>query len=262
MTSLCSIRIPRKRTFIHNLIITIIIACLSSSVLPAILLFYYLLYRPSLTSLILYTLLSHLPDILLISAAPVNIPPASSQEGKLTRPARSNSLGLFSPVHLSHKLWKTSTTYPNCVFPHQTTMSSLKKALRKLKEFNPNAPSTDSSENQSRSGSPKRSNSKLKFAEGTRDASGASSPDPRRRSRDLIQEERQRRSMDKERLKVEQKKRHQLARLASDNFMKEGPEEITNLYRPFSMNMSKRWNHEHRQLFKELDFESQSQKTL
>lgn len=61
--------------------------------------------------------------------------------------------------------------------------------------------------------------------------------------------------MDKERLKVEQKKRQQLARIASENFMREGPEEVTSLYRPFSMNMSKRWNHENRQLFKELDFE-------
>jgi hypothetical protein len=140
-------------------------------------------------------------------------------------------------------------------------MSFLRKPFKKLKDLNINASGEESGDSLpgrgSGSSTPKRSNSKLKFADDTRDASGTSTPDPRRRSRDLIQEERQRRSMDKERLKAEQKKRQQLARIASDNFMREGPEEITSLYRPFSMNMSKRWNHENRQLFKELDFESQ-----
>lgn len=137
-------------------------------------------------------------------------------------------------------------------------MSFLRKPFKKLKDLNINA-SGDESSGGSAPGTPKRSNSKLKFAEGTNDASGTTTPteqDPRRRSRDLIQEERQRRSMDKERLKVEQKRRQQLARIASENFMRDGPEEITSLYRPFSMNMSKRWNHENRQLFKEFDFES------
>jgi hypothetical protein len=140
-------------------------------------------------------------------------------------------------------------------------MSFLRKPFKKLKELNLNASGEESSDSLPGRGSgastPRRSNSKLKFAEGVHDASGSQSPDPRRRSRDLIQEERQRRSMDKERLKVEQKKRQQLARIASENFMREGPEEITALYRPFSMNMSKRWNHENRQLFKELDFARQ-----
>jgi aspartyl-tRNA synthetase len=63
--------------------------------------------------------------------------------------------------------------------------------------------------------------------------------------------------MDKERIKLEQKRRQQLARIESENFLKEGPEDITKLYRPFSMNMSKYRNHEKRTLFKELDFASQ-----
>lgn len=137
-------------------------------------------------------------------------------------------------------------------------MSFLTKPFKKLKDLNINASGDESEGKRSGTSTPKRSDSKLKFAEGAASPSGTSTPpESHRRSRDLIQEERQRRSMDKERLKVEQKKRQQLARIASENFMREGPEEITSLYRPFSMNMSKRWNHENRQLFKELDFERQ-----
>lgn len=64
--------------------------------------------------------------------------------------------------------------------------------------------------------------------------------------------------MDKERLKAEEKKRLTLARIESENFMKHGPPDLTKLYRPYSMNMSKNWNHENRILFKEIDFESKS----
>lgn len=142
-------------------------------------------------------------------------------------------------------------------------MSFLKKSLRKLKEINSNPAENEADDPLTGReagilGTPKRSmSSKLRFANGVADPNVPSSPDPNRRSRDLIQEERQRRSMDKERLKAEQKKRQQLNRIASDNFMAEGPQELTALYRPFSMNMSKRWNHENRKLFKELDFASQ-----
>jgi ergosteryl-3beta-O-L-aspartate synthase len=139
-------------------------------------------------------------------------------------------------------------------------MSFLRKPFRKLKDFNPNSSgngSSDSKGDAGTAGSPRHSLSKLRFGESAEHANGTTSPDPHRRTRDLIQEERQRRSIDKERLKAEQKKRQQLARIESDNFMKEGPQDVTNLYRPFSMNMSKRWNHENRQLFKDLDFASQ-----
>jgi hypothetical protein len=140
-------------------------------------------------------------------------------------------------------------------------MSFFKKPFRKLKELNANLSGNDSSEDTVTGkeagilGTPRRSTSK--FTDGVTDPSIRSSPDPRRRSRDLIQEEKQRRSMDKERLKTEQKKKQQLARIASDTFMMEGPQDLIDLYRPFSMNMSKRWNHENRKLFKELDFASQ-----
>jgi ergosteryl-3beta-O-L-aspartate synthase len=135
-------------------------------------------------------------------------------------------------------------------------MSFLKKPFRKFKDLNYNSSGIESGDNKG-DASPRHSLSKLRFGESAEDSNGTTSPDPHRRTRDLIQEERQRRSMDKERLKAEQKKRQQLARLASDNFMKEGPQDVTALYRPFSMNMSKRWNHENRQLFKDLDFASQ-----
>lgn len=138
-------------------------------------------------------------------------------------------------------------------------MSFLKKPFRKLKELNANLSGNDSEDTLTGKeagilGTPRRSTSK--FSDGVADPNIPSSPDPRRRSRDLIQEEKQRRSVDKERLKTEQKKRQQLARIASDNFMMEGPQDVVALYRPFSMNMSKRWNHENRKLFKELDFAS------
>jgi hypothetical protein len=92
---------------------------------------------------------------------------------------------------------------------------------------------------------------------GNPSSSGTSTPDSRRRSKEVILEEKHRRSMDKERIKAEQMRKSKLARIASENFMREGPPDLTKLYRPYSMNMSKNWNHEHRQLFKELDFESQ-----
>ena len=61
--------------------------------------------------------------------------------------------------------------------------------------------------------------------------------------------------MDKQRVKIEEQKRQQLKRIESAAFMETGPEEMTKLYRPFSMNQSKRWNHEHRILFKELNWQ-------
>ncbi len=62
--------------------------------------------------------------------------------------------------------------------------------------------------------------------------------------------------MDKERVKIENKKREIMAKIEDERFIKEGPPELTKLYRPYSMNMSKRWNHENRILFKDVDWES------
>jgi len=86
---------------------------------------------------------------------------------------------------------------------------------------------------------------------------GASSPNPNKRvSKEVIREEKERRSLDKERVKIEAMKRAQLARIESANFLKTGPEDLTKLYKPYSMNMSKERNWEHRLLFKEIDFAS------
>ena len=62
--------------------------------------------------------------------------------------------------------------------------------------------------------------------------------------------------MDKQRAKAETRKRETLARIEDEKFLEEGPPDMTRLYKPFSMNMSKNWNHENRILFKNLDFES------
>lgn len=64
--------------------------------------------------------------------------------------------------------------------------------------------------------------------------------------------------MDKERSKHETKQREQLRRIESERFMQEGPEELTKLYRPLSMNQSKKWDNQKRLLFKDVSFAGQS----
>ncbi|KAG0649017.1 Aspartyl-tRNA synthetase [Hyphodiscus hymeniophilus] len=79
-------------------------------------------------------------------------------------------------------------------------------------------------------------------------------PDDKRKSREVLRDEKVRRSMDKERTKIEARKRQSMRRIESEAYMRDAPPELTKLYKPYSMNMSKRWNHENRILFKELDF--------
>jgi aspartyl-tRNA synthetase len=141
-------------------------------------------------------------------------------------------------------------------------MSFLKKAVNKLKDKN------SGSEKQSESDSTLGSTAPGQAANGSgiaRHGSVKGTPndsrlsiDERRRSQEVVREEKFRRSMEKEQKKAEAKKRHTLARIESENFMREGPPDLTKLYRPYSMNMSKNWNHEHRVLFKEIDFPSKS----
>ena len=86
---------------------------------------------------------------------------------------------------------------------------------------------------------------------------GSTTPtEDKRKSREILRQEKDRRSMDKERSKVEAKKRRSMRRIESEAFMRDAPPELTKLYKPFSMNMSKRWNHENRVLFKDMDFAS------
>jgi aspartyl-tRNA synthetase len=133
-------------------------------------------------------------------------------------------------------------------------MSFLKKPLDRLKGLNRSA--TIKKDKDSTSSTPSKEEGLDSPANGFEKSNGSNTPDDRRRSQDLLQKERERRSMDKERHKIEEKKRQTLARIESENFIREGPPELTKLYRPYSMNMSKNWNHEHRILFKEIDFAS------
>ncbi|KAK2627375.1 hypothetical protein QTJ16_003341 [Diplocarpon rosae] len=151
-------------------------------------------------------------------------------------------------------------------------MSFLKKPLRKLRDVSNNIASGSlpgKSTSDSTSASP--------FASSPASASGnstptnghanghandngngnghAANPDSRRQSREVIKEQKQRRSVDKQRAKAESRKRESMARIEDEKFLQEGPANMTRLYRPYSMNMSKRWNHENRLLFKDLDFE-------
>jgi aspartyl-tRNA synthetase len=83
---------------------------------------------------------------------------------------------------------------------------------------------------------------------------GNSTPTPK--SRQLLGKEKIRQSVDRERSKAEAKKRQSMRRIESELFMRDAPPELTKLYKPYSMIMSKRRNYENRVLFKDLDFES------
>lgn len=142
-------------------------------------------------------------------------------------------------------------------------MSFLKKPFKKLKEIGTPA----SSNNTSTESVPSKTEGvdtalqngyqkeETKTAPSSAKANGTTTPDASVRRRTSI-EDKQRRSLDRERQKAETKYRQSLARIESEKFMNEGPPELTKLYRPYSMNMSKRWNHETRVLFKDLDLNS------
>lgn len=140
-------------------------------------------------------------------------------------------------------------------------MSFLKKPFRKLKDIGhigsdhlPSKTDTDSASNKSSTngtGTPTNGQTN-----GIEKAVNGSDVDSRRQSREIINAERERRSMDKQRTKAETRKRETMARIEDEKFLEEGPPDMTKLYKPFSMNMSKERNNENRVLFKDLDFES------
>lgn len=139
-------------------------------------------------------------------------------------------------------------------------MSFLKKPFQKLKiihksdsveKESPATPNADSA------------NGSTNSQNGAMGEDGARTPpEKRRQSKEVLREEKIRRSMDKERVKIETLKRQQLARIESENFMRTGPPDLTKLYKPYSMNMSKSWNHEHRVLFKDLNFANMEGKVI
>ena len=152
-------------------------------------------------------------------------------------------------------------------------MSFLKKPFRKLKELGNNSanstapPTTELTKNgvvpsktegissTTGSGTDTPPNGEKTNGEKTNGATGKLNGDSKRQSREAIQAERARRSMDKERVKTETKKRETMARIEDERFLKEGPPMLTKLYRPYSMNQSKRWTHEDRLLFKNINWE-------
>jgi len=139
-------------------------------------------------------------------------------------------------------------------------MSFFKRPFQKIKDAASLHGSSDElsgSEKESRTNGhiPRSSVDGRGAASNTSHINGTSTPDTRRQSQELLHQDRVRRSMDKERRKVEEKKRLQLRKIESVAYMENGPEELTKLYRPFSMNQSKRRTGEPRLLFKELNFE-------
>jgi hypothetical protein len=137
-------------------------------------------------------------------------------------------------------------------------MSFLKKPFQKLKEkHRQSGDFSDASVSKEANG-----NATGRKSTGDIPSNGVETPpDDRRQSREMLREQKNRRSMEKERNKIEAMKRAQLSRIESENFMRTGPQDLTKLYKPFSMNMSKSWNHENRVLFKDIDFASKSTPT-
>ncbi|TVY24926.1 Aspartate--tRNA ligase, cytoplasmic [Lachnellula hyalina] len=131
-------------------------------------------------------------------------------------------------------------------------MSFLKKPFRKLKGIN-------GSSNNSSDSIPGKEDGVSGSSTPNNAINGTSTPignvdTPPGSKRQSLDTDRKRASVDKLRTKAENKKRQSLARIEDERFLKEGPPQLTKLYKPFSMNMSKRWDQEKRQLFKELDF--------
>jgi hypothetical protein len=131
-------------------------------------------------------------------------------------------------------------------------MSFLKKSLAKLKEKTHRNSGDFSDDYKKENGANGASHS------GIDSPNGAATPtsEHKRQSKEILREQKVRKSLDKERNKIEAMKRAQLARIESQNFMATGPPDLTKLYRPYSMNMSKNWNHENRILLKDIDFSS------
>ncbi|TAQ83819.1 hypothetical protein B7494_g7854 [Chlorociboria aeruginascens] len=127
-------------------------------------------------------------------------------------------------------------------------MSFIKKSLKKLKGFTDDGDKDSATSGASSNGT---------NGNGTGHATPTSATDipaAKRESREILAADKKRRSMDRERVKVEHKKRESMARIEDEKFLREGPPELTSLYRPFSMNQSKHWTHEKRVQFKEVNF--------
>jgi aspartyl-tRNA synthetase len=150
-------------------------------------------------------------------------------------------------------------------------MSFVKKPFKKLRDLNhssdSNNTSTDSVPSKtegihSDATTGSSSNSTLPYGNvpsgnvANRHATNSNSPNSRRRSQEIINEEKKRPSRDKECQKAETKKRDTMTRVEDEKFVHECPPELSKLYRPYSMNMSKKRTHENRILFKDIDFES------
>lgn len=141
-------------------------------------------------------------------------------------------------------------------------MSALKKRLSKLIPDRIGKSNTNNSSDENVPTGP----SKEEGIEGISTPNGGSSTprkdgvqtpersNSRRVSREFMAENKARRSIDKERTKAENKKKQALARIEDEKFLKEGPETLTALYRPYSMIQSKHWRHEERALFKNINW--------
>ena len=149
-------------------------------------------------------------------------------------------------------------------------MSFLKQGLKKIKGHIPH-PGHDSSESDvgnlgtstpsKLEGVDASARSLTGLLKNNGKGSGKSSPkrsSSARQSRDFVAAEKTRKSVDKHESKLEHRKHDNLAQLEDERFLREGPENLTKLYKPFSMNQSKTMTGAERQNFRDLDFAGKS----
>jgi hypothetical protein len=137
-------------------------------------------------------------------------------------------------------------------------MSFLKKPFKKIKDLKKDKDSGDDSIAMKTEHTSGTSTPQSAIENGATNGHGIMAPlngNSVRQSSENVRADKQRRSLDRARVKAENKKRESMARIDDEKFLEEGPPELTKLYRPYSMNQSKRWNHENRVLFKEMNFE-------
>jgi hypothetical protein len=69
------------------------------------------------------------------------------------------------------------------------------------------------------------------------------------------QEAKQQKDEERQKIKTDTKHREEMVKKNEVDFLHDGPEELTSLYKPISMNMSKSWPREARFMLRDLDTE-------
>lgn len=130
-------------------------------------------------------------------------------------------------------------------------MSFIKKPFEKIKSFG-----SDRSRSQSRKSTDLAHMNGN--GNGTSSPANGESPNATSRNTEEIERARHRRSEDKLRRKSQSKQRPDSVVRKDEKFLETAPEEMIKLYKPFSMNQSKRWDGQERFSLKDVDINSMS----